>query len=149
MMNTLLNRRRAFLAGAAFLALAAAVVHFGPSPLEAQKDTTVLPISFNYGLVKADEVYSNISRIALEEVIPLGADNGYIVAFTDRLVVFRVENRDGVVRNLRLGVVPLLAPGYEDVEEIIVLDDGRSFLVRTSRGVAVWGVTKTAIYAIE
>ena len=133
-------------AGAAALAAVALAGHFGAGPLLAQATSgAVEPTEFRYRLSKVDELVPRRSGDKITEIIPLGSDNLYLVAVKEELVVFRVETGDGSARNRRLGTIPLLRNGYADVKEIVVLDDKRSFLIRTDAGVAVYSVTKQGI----
>lgn len=145
--TTNIPRAGRFLAGAAAFALLAVAFHFGSGDLVAQTVArTIQPLGFSYRLGKVDEIFSRDEAITFKEIIPLGKDNVFIAAFNTRLVVYRVENSDGAARNIRLGEIPLLQPGYSAVDDIVILDDGASFLVVTGKGAAVWAVTKSAIY---
>jgi hypothetical protein len=133
-------------AGAAALALLAVAGHFAAGPLLAQATSSITePTSYRFRLAKVDELVPRRSGDKITEIIPLGSDNLFMVAVKNELVVFRVETGEGTARNRRLGTIPLLRNGYSDVREIVVLDDKRSFLIRTDAGVAIYSVTKQGI----
>lgn len=132
------------LAGAMALlgVLLLAVAHFGAGPADAQSATTTSGNPVRYSLVPVDQIVPKEATDSVEEVIAFGKNNVYMVTTKKALIVFRVTVQAGTVRNLRIGEVPLTADGYK---EIVVLDDQASFLVRNSKGVAVWSVTQSEI----
>jgi hypothetical protein len=137
---------RSALAGAGVLALLGVAAHFAAAPLSAQSSSAREPDDYRYRLAKVDEMVPRRAGDEVEEVIPLGADNVFLLAVKDEIVVFRIENENGSARNRRIGTIPLLRNGWRDVDEVIVLDDKRSFLIRTDIGVAAYAVTKQGVF---
>ncbi|MCB2155040.1 hypothetical protein KQI84_09145 [bacterium] len=118
-----------------------ALAHFGAGPVDAQSSTDD-DTTTNYSLLAVDQIVPRQSGVSVEEVIPFGKDNVYLVATTAALIVFRVDTSDGTAVNVRIGEIPLTSAGYD---EIIVLDDMASFLVRNDKGVAVFSVAKNEV----
>lgn len=129
------------------LLLLLGVAHLASERAGAQAPSTADPasVSYRYGLGKGGEILpTNGNKI--QEVIPLGKDNAFLIAYNESIVAYRTVNEGGRVGIRRLGEIELPG-GYVKVKDIIVLDDQASFLVHTSAGVAVWAVTKTEIVA--
>ena len=135
------------LAGAMVLlaALLAAVVHFGAGPADAQPATSAAA-AVQYALVPVDQIVPHDAGVGIEEMIPFGKDNVYLVATTTSLIVFRVDVNGSAAANVRIGEIPLTADRYD---EIVVLDDKASFLVRNRTGIAVWSVTRSEIVPVR